>query len=47
MLLGVLVTIAFLPQMRIACLAGMPCLLGSSLLYYLESPAQPPNRPQN
>jgi AAT family amino acid transporter len=36
MLFGVLVTMAFLPQMRIACLAGIPWLLGISLIYYLK-----------
>jgi len=40
LLLGVLITMAFLPQMRIACLAGIPWLLGLSLVYYLKSPAR-------
>jgi AAT family amino acid transporter len=47
MLLGVLITMAFLPEMRIACLAGIPWLLGISLIYYFKSPAQTPNRPEN
>jgi hypothetical protein len=38
---------AFLPEMRIACLAGIPWLLGISLIYYFKSPAQTPNRPEN
>ncbi len=45
MLLGVLVTMAYLPQMRIACLAGIPWLLGISLIYYLKSPARLRDRP--
>ena len=47
MLLGVLITMAFLPQMRIACLAGIPWLLGISLVYYLKSFARPRNCPRH
>ena len=45
MLFGVLITMVFLPQMRSACLAGIPWLLGISLVYYLKSPARSRNRP--
>ena len=39
-LFAVLVTMAFLPGMRVAWLAGIPWLLGVSALYYFRSPAQ-------
>ena len=40
MLFGALITMAFLPPMPIACVAGIPWLLGISLICYLKLPAR-------
>jgi AAT family amino acid transporter len=45
MLLAVLITMAFLPQMRFALVAGIPWLLLISALHYFKSSARHPASP--